>query len=505
MTRIALCLTFVAATVCSQTVLTQSLPNDWSHVWGSPYYTDDVPTPESAFGLVDQLNYVWWLEWFSPNITLPAGDYGCRVRLKKLTSTVGAATLTLSQNNSGGNQVDLLSAQQLVDTWVWTPILEFTVPPGGGTVAFRLHNTSGAQKQNYWFDSFEILQPDWTVNKPEASSDLNGVTSDGYEPARTSDCAGASVNLNFASTEVGQPWDFGYAFAPSIPGSATGIQTPGGQMLNVDIFDPSFTYYNGGNFNVPFPGNFSLPVTIPSNGTASMQSVHIAPAHPDGIALSQASQVDIVGGAPVVLSLGDDTAALVTLAGAPYCSPNPTVNFYGIAWTKFFVTSNGEVQFGNFAATSPVANATQFTTWIPRVAAMWTDLAPNMGGTVTVDATGADVKVSFASVPTSGSPGTASSADITFTGAGGLIIDNYLPDPSHALSTIIGISRGSSSTNPGPMGGTPAGTISALSGAGPQIGLPTDTIYEFATGGMPFGGWLSLEFPAADGSLFIVN
>ena len=65
MARIALCVAVLATAVAGQTVLYQSLPNDWSHVWGTPYWTDNVTTGESSYGVVDQLNMVWWLAWAS--------------------------------------------------------------------------------------------------------------------------------------------------------------------------------------------------------------------------------------------------------------------------------------------------------------------------------------------------------------------------------------------------------------------------------------------------------
>lgn len=503
MLRIAICLIVVSTAVCAQPVLSQSLANDWSHVWGPPYYTDDLPTGESTYGLVDQLNYVWWLEWFSPTINLPAGTYGARVRVKKIISTAGRYTLTLSQNGTS-NSVDLLGSSQPVDQWIWTPDLEFTVPAGGGSVAFRFVNLNGSQKQNYWFDEFQIRQADWETNKPEASSDVNGVLTTGYDPAVTSACSGSTATLNFASTEVGQPWDFGYAFTPSLSGSATALQTGTGQKVNVNLVHPTFQYFNGGTFSVPFGGNFSLPITVPALGVASMQSAHIAPAHPDGIGLSQASHLDIVGGTSVPLVMGDDTVIYIPFQTAPYCSSLPGINFYGTNYQTMWVHSNGEVHFG-FPTTTAIPTLNQFTSWMPRVSGMWTDLTANISGTVSVLATANDIKISFANVASQGVAATASSVDITFTATGSTIIDNYLPDGAHAIDTIVGISRGSGSTNPGPMGGSTLGTILGLAGAGLQSGLATDSVYEMTTGSLPAGGWSSLEFPNSDGSAYIVN
>ncbi len=504
MARIALCVAVLATAVAGQTVLYQSLPNDWSHVWGTPYWTDNVTTGESSYGVVDQLNMVWWLEWFSPNVNLPAGEYGVRVRLKKLTNASGRYDLTLSQNGAG-NAVTLSAALQTVDSWVWTPDLTFTVGPGGSTEAFRLHNTSGNLKENYWFDMFEVRQPDFQTNQPEATSDVDGVTTNGFDPAVAESCTGGTAMLNFSSTEVNQPWDFGYAFAPALGGSVTGLALGSGQVVNVNVADPTFQYFNGGGFTTPFTGNFSLPVTVPAAGVASMQSAHVAPAHPDGIALSQASQLDIVqSGSPAPLALGDDVVQLVQFSQPPYCGGMNSITFYGTSYTYFWVNSNGEVQFG-FPSPSPNVSLQQFKTWMPRVSAMWTDLSPTQGGQVDVTATATDVKVSWSNVSSSGLMNTANTVDVTFTAAGATIIDNYAPDPGHLFSTLVGITRGGGSTDPGPMGGTVTGTILGNLGGGAQSGLATDCIYETTSSSAPAAGWTSLTFPNSDGSAWIVN
>lgn len=503
MIRTLLCVAILVTAVSGQSVLFQSLPSDWSHVWAFPYWTDDVPTAESTYGFVDQLNFVWWLEWFSPTVNLPAGTYGARVRLKKLANISGRYDLTLSRNGTS-DQVTLAAGAQLVDTWVWTPDLVFTVPAGGGSEAFRLTNLSGNQKQNYWFDMFEIRQADFQLNQPEASSDVNGVTSNGFDPAVSQACTGASADLNFSSTEVGQPWDFGYAFTAALGGSATGLALGSGQVINIDTTHPTFRYFNGGNFTVPFTGNFTLPITVPAAGTASMQSAHVAPAHPDGFALSQASQLDIINsGTPVTLSIGDDVVLLVQPQQAPYCGTMPAINFYGSSYTYFWVCSNGQVQFA-FPSPGATVNFGQFTTWMPRVCGMWTDLAPNVGGNVTVTASSTEVKVAWANVASGQLMNTASSVDITFTSGGATIIDNYTPDPGHLFDTLVGITRGGGSTDPGPMGGTASGTILGNMGAGMQSGAATDCIYESTIASPPLGGWTSLEFPNSDGSQWIV-
>jgi hypothetical protein len=236
-----------------------------------------------------------------------------------------------------------------------------------------------------------------------------------------------------------------------------------------------------------------------------MQSAHVAPSHPDGIALSQASQLDIIAtGSTTALPLGDDVVQLVQFSQPPYCGAMSSITFYGTSYTYFWVNSNGEVQFG-FPNPSPNVSLSQFNTWMPRVSAMWTNLAPNQGGQVTIAASSSEVKVSWDNVASSGLMNTANTVDVTFTASGSTIIDNYVPDPGHALTTLMGITQGGGGTDPGPMGGSAAGTILGNLGGGLQSGLATDCIYETTTASAPASGWTSLEFPNSDGTLWIVN
>lgn len=143
----------------SQVKLSQSLADDWTHVWAAPHYTDDVATAESVFGKVDQLNYVWWLLFRSPQIGVSPGLWGARCRIKKTNSASNTVPLELKKSISG-ESVTLAAAGQAVDAWTWTPDLRFEVSAGFGFQAaeFQLLNIDSTYKTDYWFDQFELFQ-----------------------------------------------------------------------------------------------------------------------------------------------------------------------------------------------------------------------------------------------------------------------------------------------------------------------------------------------------------
>ena len=71
----------------------ESMARTWGHAWGSPYYTEDQIDTDAVFGVSDTLNYVWWLEYGSPDWYLPPGTYVFNARLKKTVSASNAVPL----------------------------------------------------------------------------------------------------------------------------------------------------------------------------------------------------------------------------------------------------------------------------------------------------------------------------------------------------------------------------------------------------------------------------
>jgi hypothetical protein len=134
-----------------------SLARDFWGAWGLPYYNRGVLNADSAYGVVDQLNYVWWVEFGTRQpVRLPAGTYVANARLKKTLNASNTQDLFVkAQYNNQTFQVTLLIANQPVDTWVLTPDLTFTL--GQTTdVTFKVENTTGSYKTNYLFDAFFV-------------------------------------------------------------------------------------------------------------------------------------------------------------------------------------------------------------------------------------------------------------------------------------------------------------------------------------------------------------
>ena len=147
----------IAAPCTAQLSMITGLFNG-THSWGAPYWTEDVPDPASEAGIVDQLNYVWWLEVHSQAAVLQPGTYVAQVRLAKTVSTSGQFDLSIRAESNGvvlGSTVLPASAQP-IDTYVWSSEVIFTLQqPTLVNIAVR--NTNGAEyKQNYRFDTARV-------------------------------------------------------------------------------------------------------------------------------------------------------------------------------------------------------------------------------------------------------------------------------------------------------------------------------------------------------------
>ncbi|HET8948767.1 MAG TPA: hypothetical protein VFQ07_17445, partial [Candidatus Polarisedimenticolia bacterium] len=90
------------------------------------------------------------------------------------------------------------------------------------------------------------------------------------------------------------------------------------------------------------------------------------------------------------IPLGDDDFVQVSL---PF-----TFSFCGLDYDAVFINSNGSLSFGS-GSTDFSESAGEFLTGPPRIAPLWIDLAPNMGGTVVFNQTANDFTVAFTNVP----------------------------------------------------------------------------------------------------------
>ena len=344
--------------------------------------------------------------------------------------------------------------------------------------------------------------PHYQGNSAEASMDIDGAATDGFSPALVTKCTGFPSNVNFSGSLAGNPWDMGYYFSPLVAGVVgVGLVTAGGQVVNLDLGQP-LNFLNGTtspNLATSSFVAFTLVFAPPTALTASGQAIVVDPTHADNFIVTQGNQLDVVTGSATtqVLALGDDNSINV-VTGPPLCGFGG-ISFYGTVYTDFHVCSNGYVSF-TAGSTDFTATATEFTTLMPRVAGQWSDLSPNVGGTVQVVPNPNDITIQFIGVPEFGVAANVNSFDIIFDDAGGTSIANYSPAPMHLTASLTGITNGGNGTP-----GVPV-SFSSVVGAGLQVSaLTTDAVYEFNAGGPVPGGWSTVYFPQSDSSIYSVN
>ncbi|MBN2445916.1 MAG: hypothetical protein JXO22_04285, partial [Phycisphaerae bacterium] len=110
-----------------------------------------------------------------------------------------------------------------------------------------------------------------------------------------------------------------------------------------------------------------------------------------GICRGEASAFPTDPSGGTALALEDDDYAEVIL------SNGAEVQLYGTSYTSFFVGSNGYVTFGGGDASYLESPAAHFS--LPRIAALFDDLSPQVGGTVSVKQLDDRAAVTFEHVP----------------------------------------------------------------------------------------------------------
>lgn len=338
------------------------------------------------------------------------------------------------------------------------------------------------------------------TNTAASSLAVDGVQGSPAAPAVVTRCPSTPASLGVASSNVGLGWELAIAVGPlSLPG-ATSFFTLSGQPLVVDVTAPTTTFWNGGNapdLTQPFLSpSLTVPFTTSAGPlTLSGQAVHLDPGTPGGLVFSQGTQLDTVPSATVTGPNGDDSSLQIFLGTSGLCVQ--AVNFVGTTYSDIFVNSNGSVTFGAGDAdfTPTVA---EFVTNAPKVAGMWTDLSPNMGGTISTTASTSILTVAFTNVPSFGSPGSSNSVSIDFNAAmGSTTIRAYGPSPTHAMDTLVGLTPGGGAT-PVPV------SFVGLLGGGLQAGTASEAIVELTPGAAVPGGWSSILFPTSDGTSYTV-
>jgi hypothetical protein len=175
----------------------------------------------------------------------------------------------------------------------------------------------------------------------------------------------------------------------------------------------------------------------------------MGPSYPGGTEITQAHTVSNVANNCTAAANpgpnGDDTSLQVLIQ-------NGLFTFYGVAYTDFWINSNGNITF--------VAGDTDFTSTEaemlannPRIAPCWDDFSPNVAGTVTYQedpATGT-VTVAWNAVPHFAATGDANTFCATLDLVAGVITtacDVMGLGNGASIDTLVGIGPGQALSGP---------------------------------------------------------
>lgn len=344
----------------------------------------------------------------------------------------------------------------------------------------------------------------WQINQSDSTFLFDGRTGTATSIANVTRCVGSFGALMVASTELGLPWDLGISALPSVPRNGGGLMTSGGQIVNLDIADPAFTWLLGLSGSVPFASfTSSVPLTIPGRITAQMFVA--SPTRPEGYALSGASEVEIVASSATVHCQAGPTT---DNGSVPLTIPPgwPAIRFCGQAWTSVFINANGTLSFGA-PQTAPTPTVASFLSGPPSLALLWTDLNPSAGGAITsvleFDGFSPSYQFKFFGLPAGvGGAPVQHSVSVEFSGDSSIGATpttqsaslRFQVAPGHTLDSLIGISPGNGASP------FPVQFDMTASGANP----PTDAVLDFRQGAVPigFGG---ITIPFADPTQWFVN
>lgn len=142
-----------------------------------------------------------------------------------------------------------------------------------------------------WTFSGSPAANEFQTNSASASLTVDGVQGTSQVAATVTLGIGVTGTLNLSSTNLGAMWDVGSTTVPLLPASSGGLVTGGGQIINLDLSDPSFgTWFNLLATSPPF-GGVNVPFAIPTAATVSAQFGIVDPVAPDGVALSQPTRL----------------------------------------------------------------------------------------------------------------------------------------------------------------------------------------------------------------------
>ena len=135
----------------------------------------------------------------------------------------------------------------------------------------------------------------WQVNQPEASLSFGGTNAGPCSgPGVRTVCPGTVFTASLNSTLVGNGWEVGFHLGTGVSAFGGGITLPNGNVLNLDLSNPTFTLLNGGTFP-PFPGPINVPVSFPAPLTLVAQMAVLDPSTPGRRPSEPGQRADRVG------------------------------------------------------------------------------------------------------------------------------------------------------------------------------------------------------------------
>lgn len=134
--------------------------------------------------------------------------------------------------------------------------------------------------------------PEYQVNSVAASLLVNGIQGNVGAPATFTVPIGLAVNAIFSSTNLGFPWEIGLGPAPLVPRSGGALTTADGELVNLDVTDPSLFLF-WGLFQSPPYANATLAYPTGGPSVLSVQFLIIDPIALSGVRCAQASRVTV--------------------------------------------------------------------------------------------------------------------------------------------------------------------------------------------------------------------
>ncbi len=338
-----------------------------------------------------------------------------------------------------------------------------------------------------------VLQIDYTptgpasepyeTNDPFASIVLDGQQGTAIAPLIVRKCTGnfTRICIDTQITAFPVAWDLALTTAPPVAAptclsAGTGVVTPNGQKINLDLAAMDLGFVNGLEFTNIWSGKIFIPFQsfVPLAYTG--QFFVVDPTHPDGVRLSAPARIEYTAPAPLPMAIGgplsDDSFTTVSVG---------CVRFYGRTFTQIFPTSNGRVMLAGGDSNSGPETAGEILFDNPFFG-FWCDLDPAAvgSGLITVSSPTPDTfRVSYGGIPYFGE-----STAITNTFAceinsatGEVILDGILGIQPHPAALpdagdngLVGVSAG--------VGNVVDAGVTAFSLGGPNAPLgPATAIY----------------------------